>query len=226
MLYSFFLTVKHLLYTPIMDTTPRRGPAPTKHLDILEAATRLFARQGVAQTSTRDIAAEAGTTERTLFKHFGSKDGLVQAVMAEAVLPHLVPASLQGLQKALAAHAGQMADWHAALLHERQQNWARSPDLARLLLTELLRDDMLRAQFADQWQAAVWRPLARLFERLQANGTLRADLPAAALARQFLTLNLGYLIARTVLAPDLPWDDAAEQAGIASLFELGAGRRR
>ncbi|HYF06109.1 MAG TPA: helix-turn-helix domain-containing protein, partial [Acetobacteraceae bacterium] len=76
----------------------RRGPAPTKHLDLLWAAARLFGSRGVAQTTTRDIAAEAGTTERTLFKHFGSKEGLVQAVISEAVVAHLAPTSLDALR--------------------------------------------------------------------------------------------------------------------------------
>ena len=57
--------------------TPRRGPAPTKHIDILWAAARLFAHQGVAQTTTRQIAADAATTKRPRFKHFGRKDSLV-----------------------------------------------------------------------------------------------------------------------------------------------------
>lgn len=34
--------------------------------------------------AARDIAGSAGTTERTLLKHFGSKDGLVQAVSEKA----------------------------------------------------------------------------------------------------------------------------------------------
>lgn len=200
---------------------PRRGPAPTKQVDILWAAARLFARRGVAQTSTREIAAEAGTTERTLFKHYGSKDGLAQAVIEQAVLPHLAPTSLQGLRQAIAAHAGDLATWHAALLRQRAQALAQAPDLVRLLLVELLRDESLRARFAGAWHAAAWVPLTGLFAALQRERQLTAAVTPQAATRLFLSLNLGYLVGRFVLAPGQPWDDEAEIAAIVRCFARG-----
>lgn len=201
---------------------PRRGPVPTKHIDILWAAARLFAQQGIAQTSTRAIAAEASTTERTLFKHFGSKEGLVQAVMAEAVVPQLAPTSLEALRRAIDAWAGDLAGWHRALLQARSEAAAATPDLTRLLLVELLRDADLREQFGKAWHAAVWQPLHALFARLRREGRVRADVPADTLARLFLSLNIGYLVARHVLTPTLAWDDHAEITAIAAFFARGA----
>jgi AcrR family transcriptional regulator len=205
------------------DPAPRRGPLPTKHLDILWAAARLFARQGVAQTTTREIAAEAQTTERTLFKHFGSKDALARAVVDQAVLPHVAPTSLQALRRLIAAHAGDVRAWHRALLRSRTQALARAPELTRLLLVEVLRDETLRGRFAQQWLQAVWQPLVELFGAMQREGRLAADTPPATLTRLFLSLNLGYLIARHVLAPGQPWDDDAEIDAVVRLFARGAG---
>lgn len=200
----------------------RRGPAPTKHVDILWAAARLFSRRGVAQTSTRDIAAEAQTTERTLFKHFGSKDGLVSAVISEAVLTHLLPTSLDALRKAIEAHEDDLVHWHRALLESREQAIAAAPELTRLLVMELLRDESLRHRFGQEWLAAVWTPLRGLFARLQKEGRLRRDISADTLARIFLSLNLGYLLGRHVLAFEAQWKDDAEMAAIAGFFARGA----
>lgn len=179
----------------------------------------------MAQTSTREIAQAAATTERTLFKHFGSKDGLVQAVIAQAVLPHLAPTSLAALREVIASHQDDFAAWHARLLRSRAQALAEAPDLTRLLLVELLRDEALRARFAQAWEAAVWTPLRTLFEALQAEGRMASDIPAPMLVRQFLGLNLGYLVARVALAPGLAWDDEAEIAALTRLFARGAGAR-
>jgi AcrR family transcriptional regulator len=205
----------------------RRGPAPTKHVDVLWAAARLFASQGVAATTTRQIAAEAGTTERTLFKHYGSKDGLVQAVITHAVLAQMAPASLGNLRGNIEqawAPGADLQGWHRALLQARSEAMAAAPELARLLLLEIVRDEDLRAQFGRQWLASAWEPLVGVLGGLQKAGKLRKDLDAQAMARAFLSLNLGYLIARHLLCPDLDWDDEDAQRSVAAIFAEGVAR--
>lgn len=201
---------------------PRRGPTPKKHLDVLWAAARLFARQGVAQTTTREIAIAAETTERTLFKHFGSKDGLVRAVIEQAVLPHLAPTSLDGLRRVIEAHDDDFIAWHDALLASRSEAMQASPELTRLLLVELLRDEALRERFEAAWRPAVWEPLLALVRRRQGEGSLRRDVSAEALVRAFLSLNIGFLVTRHILAPQLDWDETTERAELTRIFATGA----
>lgn len=58
------------------------SPPPTSSHDrILFAGKRLFARNGYENTSTVAIAREALTSESQLMKHFGSKQGLLAAVL-------------------------------------------------------------------------------------------------------------------------------------------------
>jgi len=59
----------------------RRRPAQVRVL-LLEAAERLFARKGYAETTTDDIAAEAGVTRSVMYRHFATKSDLFR----EAVL--------------------------------------------------------------------------------------------------------------------------------------------
>jgi AcrR family transcriptional regulator len=47
----------------------------------MDAATRLFCRYGVNSVGVDAIVAAAGTAKTTLYKLFGSKDGLVEAVL-------------------------------------------------------------------------------------------------------------------------------------------------
>ncbi|HZQ92599.1 MAG TPA: TetR/AcrR family transcriptional regulator [Terriglobales bacterium] len=57
------------------------SPAPvSSHDRILAAAKRLFATRGYESTSTVAIARLAGTSESQLTKHFGSKEGLLEAI--------------------------------------------------------------------------------------------------------------------------------------------------
>lgn len=53
----------------------------SSHDRILRAAKQLFAQNGYENTSTVAIAREAGTSESQLMKHFGSKQGLLIAIL-------------------------------------------------------------------------------------------------------------------------------------------------
>lgn len=58
-------------------------PGTDRRTEILEAAIRVLARDGLAQASTRRLAAEAGINQATLLYHVGSKDELLLAVLRE-----------------------------------------------------------------------------------------------------------------------------------------------
>jgi len=64
-------------------------PSPGEHAAsssrdrILHSAKQLFARDGYENTSTAAIARKAGTSESQLMKHFGSKEGLLEAIFDE-----------------------------------------------------------------------------------------------------------------------------------------------
>jgi AcrR family transcriptional regulator len=51
---------------------------------LLAAAKRVFARDGLDGATTRAIAREAGVNEVTLFRHFGTKERLIEAVVGRA----------------------------------------------------------------------------------------------------------------------------------------------
>ncbi len=52
---------------------------------IIVAALQLFAEQGYYSTTTKEIAAKASVNEITLFRHFGSKENLLQESTEEYV---------------------------------------------------------------------------------------------------------------------------------------------
>lgn len=52
-------------------------PSPPVRIRLLAAAAEVFAHHGVAGATTRRIAEAAGVNEVTLFRHFGSKDALL-----------------------------------------------------------------------------------------------------------------------------------------------------
>ena len=55
-----------------------------KKENILNAALELFANEGYNATATIKIAKEAGVSEGLIFRHFGNKKGLLQAIIEDA----------------------------------------------------------------------------------------------------------------------------------------------
>ncbi len=62
--------------------TPRN---PTRQR-LVQAALELFAQQGITETTTKQIAELAGVNEVTLFRQFGTKQGLVLAILEDTTL--------------------------------------------------------------------------------------------------------------------------------------------
>jgi AcrR family transcriptional regulator len=57
----------------------------TKKNIIVETAARLFSQEGYSATPTHRIAKEAGVSEALIFRHFGTKEGLLKAIIAQGV---------------------------------------------------------------------------------------------------------------------------------------------
>src|SRR5665213_2176571 len=63
---------------------PSRRPRVRSTADrLIDAAERIFARDGLEAATTRAIARAAGCNEVTLFRHFGTKDGILAAVVRQ-----------------------------------------------------------------------------------------------------------------------------------------------
>ena len=61
--------------------TQAATPASRKPARILEAASSCFAEKGFKRATVEDIAAAAGVSRPLVYKHFGDKDTLIDAVL-------------------------------------------------------------------------------------------------------------------------------------------------
>jgi AcrR family transcriptional regulator len=207
------------------DEPARRGrkPSPEKREAIVAAALAAFAGKGVDATTTREIAEAAETTERTLFKHFGSKDGLVQAVVELAAIELMRERKFARISNPSPFTRTEFAEWHRAFLTDRVDNGIAAPSNYPVIFRELLRDAAFRRRFGAKWIAEVYAPLAAHLERMQATGQIASRQAPAALAGAFYSLNIGYLVTRFALVPELPWDDAANIEAIVEMFQATCG---
>jgi AcrR family transcriptional regulator len=157
----------------MIENPPRRAVDPDSERvaitrsRLLEAAEQLFLEQDPAGVSVRMINAAAGLNPGAVHYHFGSKDGLVLALLEERLTAHLrvfdrvdalAKASTVDLRAVVALAIEPMLQLARGNPHERL--WAR-------LLVDVIRRDpdstFAREVFApDRWSALAARALPEL----------------------------------------------------------------
>ncbi len=80
MCVSCFLTMKDDLVNRMMEPKQK-----TKADRTLEAARRLFFEKGFVATSNREVAQAARTSKTAIYDHFGSMEGLLEAVITAEI---------------------------------------------------------------------------------------------------------------------------------------------
>lgn len=153
---------------------------------LLDAAITQFARGGVAATSLRAIATEAGVTPAMLHYYFGDKARFLQALIDERLLPALAPLRVQ-LERAgsdpvalIEVFASGIADVVAS-----------HPWLPPLWVREVLCEGgALREVLFTQAVPGVPQLLAQRFATAQADGRLNAALDPRLLVVSLVGLTL------------------------------------
>ena len=87
---------------------------------ILDAAKKVYAQHGFRGATTRLIAIEAGVNEVTLFRTFGSKAALFEALMHA----HVAASPIPDLPDIPADPEREMTGWCSAILHHLRENRA------------------------------------------------------------------------------------------------------
>src|SRR6478752_8535303 len=103
-----------------MSTAPTTAPSRTERTRarLLAAALDLFARQGYDRTTVAEIAAAAGVTEMTFYRHFGSKDQLLLDDPYDPLIAGAIGQQPTHLPPLLRAVRGIRAAWRAMPLTE------------------------------------------------------------------------------------------------------------
>ena len=110
-----------------------------------EAALALYSKHGFDQTTAAQIAARAGLTERTFFRHFADKREVLfggSVVLQERILAGVVGAPaedgpLDAVAYGLAAAAAMLGEFRRDLFRQRHDVIAANPELRERELSKL-----------------------------------------------------------------------------------------
>ena len=173
---------------PAGETVDQRGA-------LLDAALALYARDGIAATNLRRIAAQAGVTPAMVGYYFGAKEGLVDAVVEERILPVI---------QTLVPHVRQAGDTSVvalvdAFVRGMHRTVASNPWLPTLWVREILTEGgALRAVLLDRIAPQLPLLMAERFAAAQARGALNPTLDPRLLVVSLIGLTLFPLAAEPI----------------------------
>lgn len=186
---------------------------------LIQAALELFTAQGVSSTTTRQIAERAEVNEVTLFRQFGSKHGLLLAVLEES-------AAFKNLGETLVQQANPESDLYKALkdyasgtLHALE----RVPELVRSVVGEADQYPTENRRALGRGLTEANRYVARYLAKVIEQGHLNTYLRAEKLASLLNGMLLGYAVIEFTSEFHELWEDRNDfLENLVQLFLHGA----
>ena len=177
-----------------MSERPQYLPAEERRAATVQAVVDLAAEQNPAEITTTAIADRMGLTQGALFRHFPTKDAILQATMSwvsERLLASVDKAAESGASPAAALEAMFMTHIDFVSKHS---------GVPRMLFGELQRSDETLAKRMVQTLVRQYEQrLRRLMEAGKAQGELSAELDVDAAAVLFIGTIQG-LVMQSLLA--------------------------
>ncbi len=208
-----------------LSTLMPQGEAPPlteTQAHIVQAALDLFAEHGYAAATTQAIAKRAGVTEKTLFRHFGTKKQLFAQAIYPAMLQLFQPVVFERLRQLFVSEQPSLRAMLLAIISDRIAVARERPEIFKTLAQEFLLDSEFREVFATFWQEQLLTGIFTILQQAKARGEVR-DLPEQAMLRAIISFTAGYVVQRAILAPQAAWDDEAEAAQIVDILLQGIG---
>ncbi len=201
-----------------MSGRPKYLPADERRAATVEAVIDLAAEQNPSDITTAAIAQRMGLTQGALFRHFSTKDAILQAVMA-----WVTQRLLARVDKAAEGAASPLAALEAIFM-AHVDFVSQHPGVPRMLFGELQRPGETRPKQTVQTLVHHYRErLQRLLEEGKSQGELDPELDAEAAAILFIGAIQG-LAMQSLLAGDLA-HIRRDAAGAFSIYRRGIGAR-
>ena len=164
-----------------------RGLSQRAHLKVLEGATELFAENGIDGTSIDAIAAAAGVSKATIYKHWADKDALCLEVLVHIHEPEEKPPDND---------SGDLrADLEEFLKYEPSH---RKADVQKRIMPHLIAYSARNQEFGRAWRVRVMDEPRQGLKKLLRRGIERGIFPAVLDEELGVALLIGPMMYRHV----------------------------
>lgn len=173
----------------------KTSPKPNARQRILDAAVESFQSLGYARTTTQVIATKAGVAEVTLFRHFGDKQTLFQAVFQQiggGVNFDMIEMQL----------TGDLASDLRLITEHTLRFFLAQQDTIRMLMFESMHFPEMKTALAQNPRAMI-ELLVRYFEKQRDEDKMQV-VDSQVTAQAFMSMIFGYAIGMHPVSDLLP----------------------
>jgi AcrR family transcriptional regulator len=142
---------------------------------IVQAALELFQTHGVRKAAISDVAQKAGVTPATVYNHFGSKDGLILAVVR-----HFLTGTAADIRRIMEADLPYREKIQQIFLYKSDMMGRYQGDLLRTIVSE---DPGIRQLVESVYQADILPYMIAFWDEGKKQGYINPDLATGTIIR-------------------------------------------
>lgn len=181
-----------------------------KQQKVLMAAVQLFSHKGYSNTSTLEIAAQAGVSEGSIFRRFHNKENLLMAVV-DPILNEILPHDPEQFSDQDMTATGQpLRAFIARIVRDRIDSSELWLPLMKTFLNEILYSPDVRRRLMKAVPSDTIDVLESQLLNLKKK-KLIVDWNNLELIRFIMASIWGYILQHYVLWPDVSWDRQIEE---------------
>ena len=191
--------MKENILSSYLDIMKEEKMPPGKKKTI-EAAIKLFAKQGYNGTSTLQIAKEAGVSQATVFKYFKTKEDLLYSITLP-VLPKLYLVFLGRVQD-----ANSLQELIRYIVRDRFEFLEENSNTVKIIYSEILTNENLKKQVIEStleiFDEFDIKKILHNYKKI--NPEINENLTTAEIIRSFAGPIITYVAQRFVLFENVP----------------------
>ena len=166
----------------------------------IEAAIKLFAKQGYHGTSTLQIAKEAGVSQATVFKYFKTKEDLLYSIIVP-VIPKLFLNFLKRTQ-----NTNSLEELISYAVEDRMVFLKENKDIVKIIYSEILTNENFKTQLIDSlkitFEKIDFKAILQTYK--ENNPEVNENLSTAEIIRSFSGPISTYSVQRFILFENIP----------------------
>jgi AcrR family transcriptional regulator len=193
----------------IFEDSPETHGLTDKQLKIFKSAIELFAKKGYANTSTKEIAENAGVSEGSIFKKFKNKEELLFSILnplSRNILPKIVS---EFSEETLQTHYDSVRDFVSTLIHNRNIFVKENVNVIKIFVDEFIYDLKIREKMIKSIPYDYIKSFNNVSNDLKAR-KLMVDWDNTEIFRFIFASFFGYVAEHFLIFPDMNFNEDTE----------------